>query len=59
MEATASVEGEFTIDPFDPDTDLKSLAWHFDEACKQKLLSKMRLLLLNTEFAHIPLPSNA
>lgn len=59
MEATASVEGEFTIDPLDPDTDLQSLAWYFDEACKQKLLSKMRLLLLDTEFAHIPLPSNA
>lgn len=59
MEATANVEGEFTIEPLSPDTDLQSLVWYFDETCKQKLLSKMRLLLLHTEFAQIPLPNNA
>jgi hypothetical protein len=59
MEATANVEGEFTIEPLNPDTDLQSLAWYFDETCKQKLLNKMRLLLLHTEFSQIPLPNNA
>lgn len=59
MEATASVKGEFTLSPMDPNTDLQTLAWYFDKTCKQKLLSKMRLLLLDTEFADIPLPDNA
>lgn len=59
MEATASVEGEFSVESLTPDTDIQSLAWYFDETCKRKLLSKMRLLLLDTEFASIPLPSDA
>lgn len=59
MEANASVEGQFTIERLDSNTDLQELAWYFDEACKQKLLSKMRLLLLDTEFSSVPLPNNA
>jgi len=59
MEATASVEGTFAFKDSVDVENLKSFVWHFDEVCKQKLLSKMRLLLLDTEFAHLPLPGNS
>jgi len=58
MEATASVEGHFVFKDSADVKILESFVWHFDEVCKQKLLSKMRLLLLDTEFAHLPLPGN-
>ncbi len=57
MEAAASVEGHFAL--ADTADGVEPLAWYFDEVCKQKLLGKMRLLLLDTEFSSLPLPGNS
>ncbi len=59
MEATASVEGHFALADSATVDGIESLVWYFDEVCKQKLLSKMRLLLLDTEFSNLPLPGNS
>lgn len=58
MDAVVSVEGEFSVGSPHSAKDLQSMAWYFDDTCKRKLLGKMRLLLLDTEFAQIPLPGN-
>jgi hypothetical protein len=57
MEAIISIDAEFSIGSLDSTNTLQSLAWYFDEVCKQKLLNKMKLLLLDTEFANISMPS--
>ncbi|MDF7806063.1 hypothetical protein P4E94_01350 [Pontiellaceae bacterium B12219] len=59
MEATASVEGQFELSESADFDEIAGLAWYFDEICRQKLLSKMRLLLLDTEFAGLPLPGDS
>ena len=56
MEAEVAVEGEFLVGEKKTADDLQSLTWYFDDVCRYKLLSKMRLLLLDTEFAQLPLP---
>jgi hypothetical protein len=56
MEATIELESEFAVRPMNPGDSFESSAWYFDEFSKQKLLGKMRLLLLDTEFSQIPLP---
>ncbi len=58
MEAVVSVDAEFTAEKLDSTDSLQSFAWYFDDTCKRKLLSKMKLLLLDTEFANVPLPNN-
>lgn len=58
MEATIELETQFGVNAGEPETSAESLAWYFDDVSKQKLLGKMRLLLLGTEFSRIPLPGN-
>lgn len=56
MEAIIELESEFAVSSMSPGDSFESSAWYFDEFSKQKLLGKMRLLLLDTEFSQIPLP---
>jgi hypothetical protein len=56
MEASIELECEVVLGPMSSDSALESSIWYVDEFSKQKLLGKMRLLLLDTEFAQIPLP---
>lgn len=58
MEANIALESDFAVGELDPKDSLVSVAWYFDENCKQQLLGKLRLLLLDTEFSRIPLPGN-
>lgn len=58
MEATIHLETEFVFNGTDRDTSPESHAWYFDAFSKNKLMDKMRLLLLGTEFSRIPLPGN-
>ena len=58
MEASIALEAEFAVNALNAEKSVESLAWYFDEFSKQKLLSKLRLLLLGTEFSRIPLPGN-
>ena len=58
MEAGVTVDAEFCVKKVDSADALQSMAWYFDEVCKQKMLSKMQLLLIDTEFANIPFPGN-
>ncbi len=58
MEAFIELETEFAVAGQNPDSSVESQAWYFDEFSKQKLLAKMRLLLLDTEFSQIPLPGS-
>lgn len=55
MEAAIELEVQFAIGA---EESPESWAWYFDDFSKQKLLEKMRLLLLGTEFSRIPLPGH-
>jgi hypothetical protein len=56
MEAFIELETEFFVAGQNPDSSVETQTWYFDEFSKQKLIGKMRLLLLDTEFSRIPLP---
>lgn len=55
MEAKIRQEAVFELSG---DDEASSLYWHMQALCRQKLLSRMRLLISETDFAQVPLPNS-
>jgi len=59
MEALIRVSVEIATEgKFETVEELQNQAWSFKMLCQHQLLGQLKLLLLGTEYAHIPLPGS-